>query len=863
MAAYPGDVLIATRDHACRDVWVVPLPVAVSTHLITWAGRAGLPLTVPSTVPPGVLGSGLTSVFNTHGHASITGPIQSQSARTTTLVVPPGLQRTTYTVSLQYYDPLVGTTVTGPAVARATVTNPLLVTRLKPQTHILTNADEHSLRVAPGHPLDNRTQRLVLSFSSPSPHLASSLHPGGILVVPPGPDAPAGLLRRVVAVTRLPGGRVSVSTIPAAITDALAQGEYNVTLPFTPQSFGNEAAGLTPHGVAPHIGPRNARAGASTHGEGVSCAGVPLAIDMALGGSVTKGDYTKFFAESPDPTLNGKEYAEPETPESKHQRNSSGNLAMDFKASLCLVGSANAHLAITGNSVSTSLSVHLAQTASLNVSMGGEGSIGESFLLFSHTFARIVEPEPIPSTVDLILKMELEMDATGHLKRIVGFGFTAGMAEDSSVGCSVNYHFAFIFPVIDSSGCSGNPLSITPSFKGDPPKFAFEGTVDGTLKTSFAAAIDFGVMTPNIGFSAGVAVGTKQDKKALNQTPLFTLGGQGAPLLYIYGEPGINEGINFDLLAILPDFLRNFFAKNALQWSLSGGPNLPSVWLVLFNGLSPSPTATVAPVAPTNTNAPATATSPPATKETSMLPDTPTPNAAPISTLAPNAPTSTLAPNAPTNTPAPNAPTNTPAPNAVPTSTPTLAASVTATPTDTPTSTGTLTATATEVGTSEPTPTPISVVAGQAITITWPNDGQVIESGYWDGPDGNIYDELSGTGLNGYRCAYYVTNGSPLSKQCFIPTSATLGLHTISTNQYSDSSGDSVGSVGFLQVFVIPSGSGTPAARSEAPVRSMLTPTADADPSIRRWATAPTVVGRDGGILGPGAAQGRLLPGAG
>jgi len=89
-----------------------------------------------------------------------------------------------------------------------------------------------------------------------------------------------------------------------------------------------------------------------------------------------------------------------------------------------------------------------------------------------------------------------------------------------------------------------------------------------------------------------------------------------------------------------------------------------------------------------------------------------------------------------------------------------------------------------------PTPTSMPVVPGQSIIITWPDLGQMYESAYWDQPDGVAYNELPGNGTVGNnRCTNLVTNSSPLSAQCFIPTDASAGLHTISLDEYPDSSG--------------------------------------------------------------------------
>jgi hypothetical protein len=121
------------------------------------------------------------------------------------------------------------------------------------------------------------------------------------------------------------------------------------------------------------------------------------------------------------------------------------------------------------------------------------------------------------------------------------------------------------------------------------------------------------------------------------------------------------------------------------------------------------------------------------------------------------------------------------------------------TPASTPTPTDTLSPTSTalpSLGTFSP---------GDPITIVWPNFGQGFESAYWDESDGVIYNELPGNGnFGGGRCSNYVTNGSPLTAQCFIPGSATLGEHTITANAYANpTTVQNLGAV-FYTVLIVP-----------------------------------------------------------
>lgn len=154
--------------------------------------------------------------------------------------------------------------------------------------------------------------------------------------------------------------------------------------------------------------------------------------------------------------------------------------------------------------------------------------------------------------------------------------------------------------------------------------------------------------------------------------------------------------------------------------------------------------------------------------------------------------------------------------------------------------------------TSTPTPTgtPPGPVAtyhpGDAITITWPYEGQVWESAYWDQPDGALFNELPGPGD---RCSNPVSGpGGPLTATCQIPADATLGYHTILIAEFYNYDAGTIASQTFSVLIVGPTplptstattGSNTPTA-TDTPVATP-TPTSElpiATPSATPVATA-------------------------
>lgn len=290
--------------------------------------------------------------------------------------------------------------------------------------------------LAPPSKSDLRSAKLALKFKGTTTYL-QNLKQNDIMVAGVSKQTPEGMLRKVVEIFRAANG-VTVLTAPAALSDAIAQGSYDVT------------ANLTPNKVASFSA---MRAGVTAAPQATAATPCFNLVNVSL-----------------------------------YSDNSGNSVVANGRLCLSATVHFSGFLSLSGAGASYSASA--SDSAHLHLTAKGNVTVNKSINLLQLDLTPIsFAIGPVP--VVIVPQITFSIGVNGKISATVSTGATQSASFNAGVNCSVQWGH--------NPGCASSGPGLNNTFTADPITVSgVKATVTGYAGMNFAALL-YGVIGGNVG----------------------------------------------------------------------------------------------------------------------------------------------------------------------------------------------------------------------------------------------------------------------------------------------------------------------------------------------------------------------------